>query len=109
MKFLPKRLSKAFILLGLGCLLMSCGSGSSSTDLLLLPVGPTDVALGQTLQFTPTEGGVIYVVIGGDANGTITPLGLYTAPTEMPTSPDVTIMGELDKEQTFSFIHLSPN
>ena len=101
-----KILLKACTILSLWLALIGCGSSSPNTGLILLPVGPTEVALGETLQFTPTEGGLAFIVVGGDENGTIDGTGLYTAPDQLPANPDITIMGLLNGTETFSFVHL---
>ena len=89
-------------------LLPDCGSSTSSTGLVLLPPGPTAVALGESLQFSSTEPVVIWTVIGGDANGTIDAFGLYQAPDLMPADPQVVIRGEFQNETTFAIIQLQP-
>jgi hypothetical protein len=89
-------------------LLLVClaACGSPSTELVLIPVGPTPVKIGETLQFTATRGEVIWNIIGGTENGSIDPFGLYTAPQTLPSDPNITIMGQSGGDTSFAFITL---
>lgn len=72
---------------------MSCGS-SNNGGLDISPEGPTIVKRGATLQFTSNQV-VTWSVAGGNANGTISADGLYTAPDTLPLSHDqVSVLAE---------------
>jgi TonB family protein len=72
--------------------------------------GPVTVAPGSTLQFVVSEYGInaltaISWTLGGEACaksdcGTISTEGLYTAPTKVPLSPDITVVAT-QKEPPF--------
>ncbi len=98
------RLKRSFVAAGF-FLILACGSQSKS-NVVLIPVGPTPVALGQTLQFISTDGGVIWIVLGPEESGSIDPFGLYTAPDEMPPDPNIVIMGQVDGTENFAFVQL---
>ncbi len=87
-------------------LLCSCESGE--TTFVIVPVGPSPVALNGSVQFSSTRPGLIWTVIGGEVNGTIDPFGLYTAPAALPPDPLVTILGQDGEEQVFAFVELTP-
>lgn len=103
----PRRFLKRLLILGIFLLATSCGS-SNSRELVLIPTGPTTVSLGGTLQLNSTDPVTIWTVIGGEANGTIDPFGLYQAPSVMPPDPSVLIRAEFQGEDAFTIIELQP-
>ncbi len=74
----------------------------------VVPTGPSEVHLGESLQLTSTQPDAIFTVVGGDAFGTIDPFGLYTAPDVLPEDTTVTIIAQDDGKQTFAFVELIP-
>ena len=101
-----KCLAKIFFFLSLYAWLPGCGD--TDATFVVLPVGPTPVALGEQIQFTSTRPEAIWVVIGAPEKGTIDPFGLYTAPDVLPADPMVTILVQEDGEQAFAFVDLMP-
>lgn len=88
------------------CLLLifaaGCGGGSSSSSQVNVSINPLTATVipGKTAQFTASvqhssNTAVTWAVngtVGGDStNGTINTSGLYTAPTTIPTTPNVTV------------------
>src|SRR5262249_9881409 len=81
--------------------LAACGGGGNSggtvqTIAVSAMAAAATVAVGQTDQFTAAVTGtsdtaVTWAVMGGAANGTISPTGLYTAPANVPNPATVTV------------------
>jgi hypothetical protein len=77
---------------------MGCGA-STKAPAITVTIAPTsaDVSVNKTQQFTATVSGttntaVTWSVAGGATNGSISPTGLYSAPTTVPSPAQVTIM-----------------
>jgi len=94
----PLAMKLAFILFTL-LLCAGCGGGTKSTQ-PTVPITPASatVQAGATQQFMTTNTGVTWSVngnVGGSSTtGLISPSGLYTAPSSVPTNPTVTIMAQ---------------
>src|ERR1700747_31705 len=76
---------------------MGCGA-STKAPAITVTIAPTsaDVSVNKTQQFTATVSGttntaVTWSVAGGATNGSISPTGLYNAPTTVPSPAQVTI------------------
>jgi hypothetical protein len=89
-----------------------CKSGTAGR-VISVSIQPNGVnaVVGTTVQFTAmvtdtAQQGVTWSVVGGNANGTITPGGLYTAPATVPTPAQVTILAVSQKDKTKSAIAL---
>jgi hypothetical protein len=85
-----------------------CKSGTAG-KVISVSISPNDVKLvvGTTLQFTATvtdtfNQAVTWSLVGGNANGTISATGLFTAPASVPSPPQVTIMAVSQKDPTKS-------
>ncbi len=99
------RLKSIFCLLF--CLAMtSCVSGDAEVKLVVIPVGPTEVYLGETLSLQANDPSVIWNVVGEPQAGTIDAFGLYQAPLEMPVSSQVTVLATRGDETFYVLIHL---
>ena len=89
-----------FLGLVLGSFFAGCGRSNSPQQTITVMVAPpaVSVALNQQQTFTATVSGttntaVTWSVAGGAANGAITSTGIYTAPSAVPASPQVTVTG----------------
>jgi hypothetical protein len=90
--------------------LAGCGGGGTpppqEVSVNVTP-GTAQVQTGQTKQFTATVLGssntaVTWSVVGGDANGTISTAGLYTAPATVPSPATVTVKAVSQADTTRS-------
>ena len=91
---MPKRLLP---LLGLSAFMLACSHGS--INVMVTPASAT-VQVGTNYQFTATVTGTMNTDVtwqvntiqgGNDTVGTITPMGLYTAPAQVPAPAMVTV------------------
>jgi hypothetical protein len=96
-------LAIAFII---GCS-TSSNKVTSQPATVSISVSPStaSVQAGQTQQFTASVTGtsntaVTWSVAGGEANGTISAAGLYTAPATVPASPEVTVQATAQADTT---------
>lgn len=103
-----KTLAKLVIGLAFCGLAAGCIGDDSGPTFVVLPVGPTDVRLGESLQFTSTRPDAIWIVIGSPETGTIDPFGLYRAPDILPDDPLVTIFNMDGTDQAFATVNLVP-
>jgi len=85
-----------------------CKSGTAGR-VITVQIQPTNVnaVIGSTVQFSATvtdtsNQNVTWNVVGGNANGTISSSGLYTAPATVPTPAQVTILAVSQKDNTKS-------
>jgi hypothetical protein len=90
-------------------LLASCGTTTPKPQSITLSVSPpaVSVPVGQTQTFTATVTGttntaVSWSVAGGAANGTISATGVYTAPSTVPSQPQVTVTATSQADTTKS-------
>jgi hypothetical protein len=88
---------------------ISASATITITQNVVVQVSPStaSVPVGQTQQFTATVTGttntaVTWSVAGGATNGTITSSGLYTAPSTLPSPPQVTITATSVADRTKS-------
>src|SRR5258707_15408114 len=79
-------------------ILGGCGGSGSSPVQISVTIFPTSttVAVGHTQQFTASVTGTTntaatWSVAGGTSNGTISTIGLYTAPATLPSPSQVTV------------------
>jgi len=88
-----------------------CGGGSTTPPATLITVTvsapQSTVAVGKTLTFTATVTGttntaVTWSVSGGASNGTISPIGVYTAPATVPNPAKVTVIATSQADPTKS-------
>ncbi len=90
--------------LGFSCLLVACGvnvvgkatSNTPPVATILVTSLSSSVSVGGSTTLQATEGGVLlstgqWTVIGGDSEGSITPAGVYTAPSVLPDVDVVTV------------------
>lgn len=105
-RFIFRSFSFALLLTGLLFHAGAFGCGDSGRGVLTIDPSQATVKLGATQQFTSNKGKVNWQVVGGDLNGTIDESGLYTAPTLMPVSPEVTIEANLGVLIETATVHL---
>jgi hypothetical protein len=100
---------RACSLISLVCVVIfaaGCKSGTAGR-VISVTVEPNgvNVVIATTLQFTATVAdtfnqNVTWSVVGGNASGTISSTGLYTAPGVVPTPAQVTVMAISQKDKT---------
>jgi hypothetical protein len=98
----------SLLLLAVVSILAGCKSGTAGR-VVSVSVSPTgvDVVIGTTQQMTATvmqtfNTAVIWSVVGGSPNGTISSAGLYTAPATVPAPAQVTITATSQKDTSKS-------
>lgn len=101
--FRPSLFVGAFLALALAGCGGSGGGGSSATKSVTIKSSSTTAKPGTTLAFTAiVKGGgkVVWSVDGGDASGTITTTGVYTAPTTQGVYTVRATSGEITATKT---------
>lgn len=84
----------------------SCVSGDSEVKLVVVPPGPSEVHLGETLVLQASDPAVIWNVLGEPETGNIDAFGLYQAPLEMPADPQVIVLASRGDETFYVLIRL---
>lgn len=99
------------LLLGLSAVLFpaGCATTSPSTQVISVMVSPpaVSVPVGQKQTFTANVTGtsnmaVSWSVVGGATNGSITATGVYTAPSTVPSPPQVVVKATSQADSTKS-------